>query len=417
MKKRFLFLLAVLIVAVTLVAVLISSFATRGNVERLVLERANSRLSIIIWGFGATATDIDIYSYVDFDREVLSITKANSSIFQYGTARLDLDAPSIRKIERTSGAYNFTLYYNSDAEVAQYLSPLRLAVAVTAIVYALLFAVVGWVFVGMVSDPIADLAASMVKITSRNLSVRIAVPRRKDEISQLVMTFNAMVDEIAGTYDRQARFVESMTHDIVTPVQILEGYRQLIERHGRTPELVDEYLEVSKVQLGRLKDMASSLKGALAQERRRRVELADASAITARNLAYYRDLFPSLVFEGEIAQGIDLSIGSADLERIENILIDNAVKYGSGGGRIEIVLRPDEFVVRDFGAGIPAEDRQAIFERHFRGRDAQAICEGSGIGLAILKDFSEEYGFKIGLESQPGRGSTFTLDFSHLASL
>jgi signal transduction histidine kinase len=349
--------------------------------------------------------------YVDFNHEVLSIAKGSVQIFQYGTARLNLSSPAVQRIARTFGAYDFTLYLDSDAEVAENLRPLRFIIAVTAAIYAVLFAIFGWIFIGMVANPIANLAASMVKITSRNLSVRISVPRRKDEISQLIITFNTMLDDIATTYERQARFVESMTHDIVTPVQILEGYRQLIDRHGKSPELVDEYLEVSKVQLGRLKDMTNSLKAALVEEKRRRVQFADASGLTARNIAYYRDIFPSIIFEDDVEEGVALPIAPEDLERIENILIDNAVKYGSDGGRIEIALRADEFRVRDFGVGIPSEDLDTVFERYLRGPGAAARCEGAGMGLAILKDFSEEYGFKIELSSRQGEGCAFTLHF------
>jgi signal transduction histidine kinase len=409
MKKRFLILLTILVICMSLVAICLSLFAVRGGVERLLVERANFRLSLIVLGFNATARDIDIYSYVDFDTELVSIRKGIIPIFQYGTARLDLKAPSVKKLERSVGSYDFTLYVDFRSEVAAYLRPFRMMIAITAAIYAVLFAISGWFFIGMVVDPIADLAARMATITSRNLRTRLPEGSRKDEIRQLIVTFNTMLDEIVATYDRQARFVEDMTHDIVTPVQILEGYRQLIERHGTTPSLVNEYLDVSKVQLGRLLHMTSSLKAALAAERRRHVQFSDATEITARNVVYYRELFPELTFDAEIAEHVVLPIDPCDLERVENILIDNAVKYGRGGGRIAIHLSDGKLTVRDFGAGMTKADRP--FERYRRGTDGEQQSGGAGIGLSIVKGFSKEYGFKVELETRPGEGCAFHLLF------
>jgi signal transduction histidine kinase len=409
MKKRFLFMLVAIVIIMSVASIFLSLYAVKGGVERLIFERANNRLSIIILGFNATASDVDIYSYVDFDSEVISIKKGAFSVFQYGTARLDLDSPSVKKIERIAGSYDFSLYVDFGVEVANYLNPFRLMIAITAAIYAALFAVSGWLFIGMVVDPIARLAASMSTITSHNLRARVPVGRRKDEIRQLIITFNTMLDEIAETYDRQARFVEDMTHDIVTPVQILEGYRQLIERHGKSPQLIDEFLEVSKVQLGRLMDMTISLKAALAAEKRRHVEFTDASKITARNVVYYRELFPDLIFEAQIEENVILPIDSPDLERIENILIDNAVKYGRNGGRVEVRLHEGELIVRDFGTGIKDSDR--TFQRYRRGTEAEKRYQGAGMGLSIVKGFSEEYGFKVELENRVGEGCTFTLRF------
>jgi two-component system sensor histidine kinase ArlS len=411
MKRHFLALLVVLLALVSLATILVSNYATGRSLEKLIMERAANRLSIAVWGFNATSADVDLYSYIEFDYEVLSISKNGFPIFQYGSAALDPGDPGIRRIERRSGSYDFTLLLDFRAEFDKYIEPIRMTIRIIAAVYAILFAVFGWIFIGIVANPIAGLAQVMVKISSRNLRVRIPLPSRRDEIRQLIGTFNAMMDDIAGTYERQVQFVEDMTHDIATPVQILEGYRQLIERHGASPGLVDEYLEASKVQLARLRDMTVSFKNALAVERIRRVEWADASSITDRNAVYYRELHPEIAIVADIGRDISFPVAPEDLERIEHILLDNAVKYGRDGGRIEIHLGPREFRVRDFGPGIPEAEKGAIFERYHRAPDAARGGAGSGIGLAILKRFSEEYGFGISLESKEGEGSTFTLRF------
>ena len=317
---------------------------------------------------------MDIYASVDFDQEVLAIWKGKNLVFQYGTARLDLESPMTRQLIHRAGSYEFILYIDFQTATSKYLDLVRTAIEISTLVFALLFGVFGWILMRMTVDPITRLASSMVAITSKNLQVRIQVPMRKDEMRQLILTFNSMLDEIEATYRRQALFVEDMTHDIVTPIQILEGFRQLIERHGKRDSLVDEYLDVSKTELGRLKAMTGALKALTAAEKRRSATTSDATGITERIVKYYRELFPDLKFEASIEQGVEFRLDPVDLERIENILIDNAVKYGGSGGVVDIRLGKREFSVRDAGPGIAPEEREAVFERY----PPRPGCGGSG---------------------------------------
>jgi two-component system sensor histidine kinase ArlS len=398
----------------SVITFIFSYLSARGSIEELVLERASTRLSIIVQGFNNIANDIDIYSYINFAHENITIKKDSFLVFQYGSSRIDQNSPRVRVIEAKKGGYDFALFIDIAAEVSTYLAPFRNIIISLVIVYAAIFAIFGILFINTVVTPISSLAESMGKITSRNLRERIPVPKRKDEITQVVHTFNSMLEEIESTYTRLKTFVDDMTHDIVTPVQILEGYRQLIERHGKNEKIIDEYLEVSKVQLFRLREMTTSLKAAFLIEKRRRVELADASEITSRNVAYYRELYPLIHFEAFIESGIRFPIESRDLERIENILIDNAVQHGDEGGRIEIQLREKELIVRDFGRGIA--DPTLAFDRSLRTDVDRTQSDGAGMGLSIVKRFSEEYGFALELKSREGAGCQFIITFPKRAS-
>jgi signal transduction histidine kinase len=411
LKSRFIILLAALILFVSLAAISLSGKISEVSVERLVRESAEQRFSLMVWGFSAPSSDVDLYSYLNFEHESMIVTSGSLPVFQYGTAGIDPGNPRLARFERISGGYDFLFLVDIEAELAARLYPVRMSIYITGAIYALFFALFGWIFVSMVADPITDMAATIEQITSRNLKVRLPVPRRKDEFRRLVATFNGMLDDIAATSERQRQLAEDLIHDIATPVQIMEGYRQLIERHGASADITDEFLETSRVQLARLREMTDQLRGALAAERARRVEKADASGITARNLQYYRELHPAMRFNAQIDENVSFGIAPEDLERIEHILLDNAVKYGKSGGRVDISLDADSFSVRDYGIGITPEERNAIFERYHRSPGTTRNEPGSGIGLAILTRFSEEYGFRIELESEPGEGSTFRLRF------
>jgi len=411
MKARFLVILLTLVLLVSVVALVVSKRTTESSLRRLVLESAEHRLSLIAWGFNATTQDVDLYSYLEFEHETMTVKKAGMPVFQYGTAFFNVSKPGVARFERTMGGYNFVLLVDLEAELADRFYPVTMTIYTICGIFALLFAVTGLVFVNMLANPIARMAETVERITSRNLNVRLPVPSRKDELRKLVVTFNAMLDDIASTYVRQVRLIEDLTHDIATPVQIMEGFRQLAERHGNNPGLMAEFMEAAKVQLRRLRSMTETLRDSLAAERVRRVERADATAITTRNLSYYRELHPDIEFMGSIAKGVHFAVAPEDFERIEGILVDNAVKYGRSGGKVEITLKRDRLCVRDFGVGIPPEERQAIFERYHRSPGAETMGPGSGIGLSILRRFSEEYGFRIEVDSELGSGSTFRLLF------
>lgn len=411
MKRRFLLLLLALIAVVSLIAIGVSRLTSERTIEHFLTESAEQRFSLVVLGFGSSDREVDLYSYVDFDNEQITVTSEGLIVLQYGSARINTGRRDLLRLSRENGGYRFEMVSDIASQRAPYVQPLGATTVSIAVVYAVLFAIFGWIFVSMVADPVSRMAGTLETITTRNLKVRLPVPRAKDELRTLVVTLNAMLDDIAATYERQVQMVEDITHDIATPVQIMDGYRQLIERHGGDPALIGEYLETSRVQLARLRDMSGQLRGSLAKERARRVERADATAITERNIQYYRGLHPDLRFDGKVARGVSLGIAPEDLERIEHILIDNAVKYGRGGGRIEIRLDQREFSVRDYGIGIPPENRDIIFQRYRRAPGSELLSPGTGIGLAILTRFAQEYGFRIDLESEPGKGSLFTLHF------
>lgn len=106
---------------------------------------------------------------------------------------------------------------------------------------------------------------------------------------------------------------------------------------------------------------------------------------------------------------------NADRNRLRQVaanLLDNAVKYTPRGGRIELFARREGpeavLVVRDTGAGIPAEDQPRIFDRLYRG-DRSRSERGLGLGLSLVKAIVEAHKGRVTVESTPGQGSTFTV--------
>jgi signal transduction histidine kinase len=225
--------------------------------------------------------------------------------------------------------------------------------------------------------------------------------------------------EIANKH--KSEFLANMSHELRTPLNAIIGFSEvLLERmfgelnakqddylkdihsSGRhLLSLINDILDLSKIEAGRMELEPSSF------------ELA-AALSNAMTLVRERAQRHSIV----MGQQVDAQLGEivADERKFKQILVNlltNAVKFTPDGGRIDVIARREDgaavIAVHDTGIGIAPEDQLAVFEE-FRqvGRDYTNKQEGTGLGLALTKKFVELHGGRIWLESEPGKGSTFT---------
>jgi len=225
--------------------------------------------------------------------------------------------------------------------------------------------------------------------------------------------------EIANKH--KSEFLANMSHELRTPLNAIIGFSEVLQEKlfGDVNEkqedylndihssgkhllgLINDILDLSKVEAGRMEldlakfDVASALSNAMTLVRER---------AQRHNVALKMTTDPEL---GEVM---------ADERKLKQILVNlltNAVKFTPDGGSIDVTARrePDGlvFAVRDTGIGIAPEDHEAVFEE-FRqvGRDYTKKQEGTGLGLTLTKKFVELHGGRIWVESEPGKGSTFT---------
>jgi len=115
-------------------------------------------------------------------------------------------------------------------------------------------------------------------------------------------------------------------------------------------------------------------------------------------------------------RGILVKAHSSSLREALGNILDNALKYTPAGGQVSLTVELDQqacqIVVQDTGVGIKKEDLPLIFQRHYRGQQAQGTIEGSGLGLAIAKQLIEQMGAQIEIDSQPGEGTKLTIKFN-----
>ncbi|MGE5186137.1 MAG: sensor histidine kinase [Acidobacteriota bacterium] len=216
-------------------------------------------------------------------------------------------------------------------------------------------------------------------------------------------------------------FISNVSHELKTPLSIISMFGEMLAK-GRTksPEQASEYAEIiwrESVRLGRLID--NVLDFAKIERGMGVYEFAetDVGEVVGRaiDLVQRRLSSAEMTLDAEIAPELPPTLLDANAFTLAVLnLIDNAIKYASGGKKIELGLakQDDRLVlsVRDFGPGIDPEEHERIFERFYRARAMRLKpIRGSGIGLALVQHIARAHGGDITVDSKLGEGSTFKL--------
>ncbi|MET0164996.1 MAG: ATP-binding protein [Vicinamibacterales bacterium] len=240
-----------------------------------------------------------------------------------------------------------------------------------------------------------------------------------DAIEELTILFNAMLDKIEGLVTAMRGSLDNVSHDLRTPLTRLRGQAEMAL--AGTPDL-DRYREALAdcveeadrvlVMLNTLMDISEAESGTMHLQREP-VRLAD---VVERTVELYREVadVKGVVLQVRPAPGIEvLALGDRTrLEQAAANVIDNAVKYTPPGGRVEVATGLDNgnavLTVTDTGPGIPQDELPRIWERLFRG-DASRTERGLGLGLSLVRAIVRAHGGTVEVESEPGRGATFTI--------
>jgi len=212
-------------------------------------------------------------------------------------------------------------------------------------------------------------------------------------------------------------FIANVSHELRTPLTSIQGYAEtLLDAHTDNHQ-VREFLEIIRKnasRMSRLTEDLLTLARVESGEHRFDVQPVAPGELLREAVESFHELARSHGIELLVEDAASDQV-SADREAIHQIfsnLIDNALKYAGGGGKIVLGARPSgrgvEFYVRDFGPGIPSEHLPRLFERFYRVDKARSReSGGTGLGLAIVKHIVLAHGGTIRAESELNHGSTF----------
>jgi signal transduction histidine kinase len=239
---------------------------------------------------------------------------------------------------------------------------------------------------------------------------------------------------VAGAAAREVRlaelksnFVASVSHDLKTPLALIQLFAETLELgRVRSADRAQEYYRIINSEAKKLTRLIENILDFSRMEAGLRPYTlipADIGEIVQRVIDLMRPQFVQGHFtvDTSIAAGLPtVEADTAAVERAVENLLNNAVKYSGESRRIEVEVyrEPGEVVVRvrDHGIGIARRDQRRIFRKFFRvTHELGGGPQGTGLGLAIVDHTMRGHGGYVGVESEPGEGSTFTLHFPSAA--
>ncbi len=264
---------------------------------------------------------------------------------------------------------------------------------------------------------------TMTRIRKKGLhEERVQVSDNNDELSNLGRVFNGLIDQLERSFLQQKQFVEDASHELRTPISIIEGHISLLNRWGKhDPAILDESLSVSVQELERLKGIVNDLLELTRAESgtsEQNVPAIDIRHTVQYTLTNFAMLHPDMIFREELTplEKVQIHITPQHLEQLLLIVLDNAVKYSGSSKEILVTgtLERNEVYIHitDYGIGIPAEDLPYLFDRFYRVDKARSREQGgTGLGLAIAKQLVKRYNGDIRVSSIEHIGATVTLCF------
>jgi two-component system, OmpR family, sensor kinase len=292
---------------------------------------------------------------------------------------------------------------------------LVLLILISGTIAATLMAAMGGAFLARTAlRPIDKITQAATRIVgAQDLKQRLPASKTNDEISRLTITINNMLERLDNFFQAQVRLSADVSHELRTPLTAIRGNVDLLRRGAHDPEELKEALTIIDSELDRMSRIVTDL-----------LLLSQADAgLSLRMGPVELDTIILEVYRQAraISNGVNIHLGHedqaiirGDADRLKQLLINlmtNAIKHTASGGDVTISLYRDpewvRIVVADTGRGIASTALPHIFERFYQAENANH--KGSGLGLSIAQWIAKAHQGEIKVESELGKGSTFTL--------
>lgn len=267
--------------------------------------------------------------------------------------------------------------------------------------------------------PIRDITDMAATLSANNLSNRINIAGTKNELKDLATVINSMLDRIETSYNSQKQFVSDASHELRTPIAVIQGYASMLSRWGKSdPDVLNEGINAIAQETESMKELVESLLFLARHDKKTlmmemvRFDAYDVAAEVQREAAM---VTPEDTFALDPADHVQIEADRGMLKQVMRILCDNAVKYSPKGSTITLGVQKAEsgctLSMSDHGPGIPKEELSRIFERFYRCDSARKTeSSGHGLGLSIARIIVMGHGGQLRVRSKVGAGTTFYVD-------
>jgi heavy metal sensor kinase len=265
--------------------------------------------------------------------------------------------------------------------------------------------------------PFDKMIRTVQKITAENLKLRIQIPHTQDEMQRLATTFNDMLERLEKAFSSQRHFIQDASHELKTPLTILQGELEVTLKKIRSASEYEEVLQSSLEEIKRISRIVEELL-LLARFEDQQVKLDCSRFNIGTLLTEVVDEVTVLAQQKEIVLSCAVNgplMITADAEKLKQVLLnilDNAIKYTGQGGSVSVQASPAadslEIEISDTGIGIPSHDLPYVFDRFYR-VDKSRSSSGFGLGLTISKSIVEAHRGSISAASTLTQGTHITI--------
>jgi signal transduction histidine kinase len=274
----------------------------------------------------------------------------------------------------------------------------RTSLLIAVPLVALLIGAIAWLAVRRSLRPVEAIRAEVAEVSAHELGRRVPVPAGQDEIGRLAETMNTMLTRLDTAVTRQSQFTADASHELRTPLTSIRTQLEVLLAH---PDHIEwrTACENAVLDVTRMQDLVADLLllSKLEKATPQQFVPVPLAAVVGACLAG-REPRDGVVITSDVAEAAVVRGNRARLTRLVRNLIDNAERHAAGRVHIAVSTTDTECVltVADDGPGIPAEDRQRVFDRFVRLDDGRDRDEGgSGLGLAIVAEIAHAHGGSV----------------------
>jgi heavy metal sensor kinase len=283
----------------------------------------------------------------------------------------------------------------------------------------LLASIVGWEMARRALRPMKTLATAARQIDIEQLQERLPMRGAGDEVDEVAQAFNETLARLENSVGQMKQFTASISHELRTPLTTLRGEAEIALLEARS---VEEYKRVLASQLEEFDKLSHMINQLLVLANAEAGEIqwtAQSVDLSELMVSLVEQLEPvsaakRIALKTTAQSHVNVRGDASWIERVILNLLDNAIKFTPEGGHVEVSIavegREAALQVQDSGIGIPPQALPHIFERFYRAEPSRSKqIEGVGLGLALARWIVEKHRGRITVESQPGKGTCFTV--------
>lgn len=276
-----------------------------------------------------------------------------------------------------------------------------------------------------VDRPVREIQEVLDRLTNGDYSARVSesfIAGKYSKFGEIAQSINALAKELSGVETLRTDFISNVSHELKTPLAVMQNYGAMLQQPGLAEEKRIEYAKAVSDACRRLAHLITNILKLNKLENQQifpTVQEYDLSEQLTECLLQFENTWENknIDIETDIPDGVSIRADAELLTLVWNNLLSNAFKFTGEGGTVGVYLSADEqhaiVKISDTGCGIKPEVGAHIFDKFYQG-DTSHATQGNGLGLALVKRVVDIMQGEIGVESIYGQGSTFTVKIRRL---